>query len=162
MDFAATLSLTFEQGPDPSLHDVGATLYDISLLWDWAVLSQLPEHEDYGFGNFWYRFGRPVRPDHRLYVATLKLQSPMKLETKVTIAAAAAAVLSTFANVAMTVPNWSLNRHLLSAQVRETESRARLQAAQEEETVLHVASERRALDREVSRGENMLRGYLRA
>lgn len=174
-DFILRLELT--EGKNISLIDLSSFLYDLELLYDFSIVTNLEEYEGYlyrystwssGFlGRFWVRTGRPIKYEHKLIVLSLSLQSPGVLETLMGIAAAAKALVP-FVDSAGKVADWRHNRNKAKYEAERAKTEAE-KALIEKGTALYqqeiarTISEREQwrlsttqLEYEISRAENRI------
>ena len=112
------LSVVLAEPADLLVEDVSNFLYDSLLLHDCIVLAT--GEYDYNFGpQFYYRTGRPIRPEDRLRMRRLRHESPLLVETIVMWGAASLAIRSTY--------DWlrdrPLHRRKLEAETGEAEER---------------------------------------
>lgn len=112
------LTVVLAERADLLLEDVSNFFYDSLLLHDCVVLAT--GEYDYNFGpQFYYRTGRPIRPEDRLRLRRLRHESPLLVETIVMWGAASLAVRSTY--------EWlrdrPLHRRKLEAETGEAEER---------------------------------------
>jgi hypothetical protein len=118
------LNFVFEKPRDMSLLDLSSTFYDVTLLYDWTVLTSVSEYADFRFtGTFWYRNRRPIQPQHQLYVRRVRHESPVGLELLIPAVVAAAGVPWALLQSFEKVRNWRLNRKKLEGEVKELEAR---------------------------------------
>jgi hypothetical protein len=77
---APRIKLIVSSGNYFSALELGSFIYDINLLHDVVVLSVLEDYQDYKLSrSFWYRKNRPVRPEHRLVIYSVRLESPVEI-----------------------------------------------------------------------------------
>ncbi len=75
------IALRFKEQELPFLQDISSLLYDIELLHDLFLLTNLDEYENYAFSQyFWYRHGRPISKNHKIRTARIIQGSPLTLE----------------------------------------------------------------------------------
>ena len=137
------LSMKFDERDKLSLLGLSSTFYDLTLLYDWSVLVAVPAYRNFNFTrNFWYRRGRPVDPEHALYVDAIRHDSPLGLELIIPAIGGAAGVPWILLQSIEKIQNWRLNRRKLRAEVEELESRSVLRQlevetaqAQRDETI---------------------------
>jgi hypothetical protein len=118
------LQLLFDEPTDITLLELSSTFYDFGLLYDWSVLVTIPEYSGYRFGQgFWYRNGRPIFPEHRLYVRSIRQESPIAALLLIPAVAAGAGIPWALLQSIEKIQNWKLNRRKLEAEVEELEAR---------------------------------------
>ncbi|MEK7994631.1 MAG: hypothetical protein AAB403_12575 [Planctomycetota bacterium] len=121
--------LTFEEKQTPFLLDLSSLLYDLELLHDLGVMLWYERYARLSFSRyFWYRNGRPLRPEHRLRARRVELRSPLLLEIIFGTAAAA----WTFTQMAEKVSNWRVNRAKLRLEVEKLEAERNVKLYEEE------------------------------
>lgn len=123
LDFAgyweprALLRMDFEEARFPFLLSLSSLLYDIELLHDVSVILSYPEYEGTRMVTpyFFFRNGRPIRPDHMVRAAKVVKQSPLTVE----VAIAAIGGLWVLVQIIDKVSNWSLNRQKLRLEIEK-------------------------------------------
>jgi hypothetical protein len=115
----ALLRMEFEEAKFPFLLSMSSLLYDIELLHDVSVILSYPEYEGTRMvaPYFFFRNGRPIRPDHMARAAKVVKQSPLTLE----VAIAAVGGLWVLVQIVDKVSNWSLNRKKLRLEIEKLE-----------------------------------------
>lgn len=139
------LRLEFINDKNISLIELSSFLYDFELLYDYSIVTNLEEYEEYlysrstwssgFFGRFWIRNGRPINKEHKLIVSSLSIQSPGVLET-IMGAAAAAKALIPFVDSAGKVTDWRHNRDKAKYEADRAKTEAQ-KALIEKETALY-------------------------
>jgi len=110
------LTLRFSEEDNPFLLDIASLLYDIELSHDFGVLLAEPDYKSFEFSRFfWFRQGRPVKPQHRARAARIVKQSPLLLEVVIPSLGALWVLLQIFERVS----NWSLSREKLELEVEK-------------------------------------------
>ena len=105
--------------------DFTSLLYDFELLHDLAVISSLPDYSEYKLSRFfWYRWGRDIKPNHKLKLKEISYSSPLILEILVGVSIAIP-LLWVLVQAAEKISNWRLNRRKLRLEVEKLESEAR-------------------------------------
>jgi hypothetical protein len=105
-----------------SVLDLSSSLYDLTLLYDCIALAAIPEYREYNFHRFfWFRNGRPVKDEHRLYLEKINQNSPLSLEVIIPLAASSFGVPWLIIQAAEKIKNWGLNRKKLELEVEKLE-----------------------------------------
>lgn len=109
------LKLKFDDQAEPDLLEISSLFYDINLAYDFAVRTRYyKDYEGYSFDRyFWFRNGRPIKPEHKLRAFTIKKQSPLILEVVVPLVGCVWVLMQIFQKV----QNWSLEREKLELEV---------------------------------------------
>ena len=116
------LRLTFEEESKISLLDISSLLYDINLLNDLLVISLLPDYKEYKFsGYFWYRKGRGIKDEHKLYLRSIRHESPIELVVIIAAASASTAIIWGLVQSFDKISNWRLNRKELKLEIEKLE-----------------------------------------
>jgi len=123
---AVRISLVASELPRPVLGDVALFIYDFDSLYEVVRLSVDPRYEDFRFSRFaLYRNGRPLKPEDRMHVESIRLESPLELVTTIlAVSAAASSVLGTLllaTQVLEKTSNFRLSRRKLSLEVLRLE-----------------------------------------
>lgn len=122
------IQLTFEEKGDfyilrqkkLTILELSSFIYDFSLLHDCVALSTIPEYENYYFSQyFWYRKGRPLHPEHQLYLNKISYNSPLGLEVIIPATAAALGMPLLIIQAVEKIQNWKLNREKLKFEVEK-------------------------------------------
>lgn len=116
---STALRFRFQQPGELSLLQLSSFLYDFTLLHDCIVLATLAEYKEYLFSqDFLFRGGRPLNPQHTLYLRRISYGSPLELVTAITVAAAVAGIPLLLVQAFEKIHNWKLNRVKLELEVR--------------------------------------------
>ena len=120
------LRLTFEENSDfpinkhdaVSILELSSLLYDFNLLHDCVTLTALKDYNDYRFTQyFWYRKGRPLKPEHQLYLNKIHHKSPLMLEVLLPATLAGLTIPWLIIQATEKICNWRLNREKLKLEV---------------------------------------------
>lgn len=140
MDSGVALKLRFDEPADTTVLHLSSLLYDMNLLNDCIVLVSLPEYAEFKFSTtFWYRNGRPVSRDHRLYLGRIRHSSPIELSVIFTMTAAAVGVPWVLVQTIEKVSNWKLNRQKLKYDVEKARLEVEKLAADRELQTIQLA-----------------------
>jgi len=114
------LRLKFVSDKNIYLIDFSSFLYDIELLYDYAIVTNIVDYEEYLYrrstwtvpiwGRFWIRNGRPIKSEHKLNISSLSIQSPGILAT-ILGAGVAAKALKPFVDLAGEIVDWRHDRN---------------------------------------------------
>jgi len=120
------MKLVFEDVKKPYLLDITSLLYDFELIHDFSLLSTAEEYSNYRFSQiFWYRNGRPLKPNHKLRVIRIEKLSPLTVELLIASVVVTSGALWTLAQIIEKVANWKLNRRKLWLEVQKLEREER-------------------------------------
>jgi hypothetical protein len=110
------LTLRFSEEAKPFLLDVASLLYDIELSHDFGVLLVEPDYKSFEFSRFfWFRQGRPIKPQHRARAARIVKQSPLLLEVVIPSLGALWVLLQIIEKIS----NWPLSKEKLELEVEK-------------------------------------------
>ena len=116
---SVALRLQFEESGDISLLQLSSILYDLTLLHDCIALTTISKYKEYKFSqHFWYREGRPLNPEHMLYVKKISHKSPITLVTAITVTAVAIGIPWVMLQAIDKIRNWKLNSEKLELEVK--------------------------------------------
>lgn len=122
------IRLTFEEKGDfeilqekkISLLELSNFIYDFSLLHDCLALSTIDEYKKYYFSHyFWYRNGRPLQPEHKLYLNKINHNSPLALEVVIPLTAAVLGMPLTIIKGIEMVRTWKIKEEKLKLEVEK-------------------------------------------
>lgn len=112
------LRMTFDEEAKISMLDFSSLLYDINLLNDLLVLTLLPDYKKFTFSQyFWYRKGRAIKDEHKLYLKSVRHESPIELVVIVAAAASSIPLVWGLIQSFEKIYNWKLNREKLRLEV---------------------------------------------
>jgi hypothetical protein len=128
----ARLHLVGSELSFPMLGDVQNFLYDINFLYEILRLAIDPNYEGFKFShNAFFRNGRPLKPEDRLHIESLKLTSPIDIHIVInlnmalatgTVAGAATLIsILAYADKIADLMNLPLVRRKLKAEVEKLE-----------------------------------------
>lgn len=105
-----------------TIETLSSFLYDLSLLNDCLALALIDEYSNYNFSHFfYYRKGRPLKKEHKLYLNKINHNSPLRLEVIVPLAASAAGIPWLILQSVQKIRNWKLERRKLEIEVQKAE-----------------------------------------
>lgn len=105
-----------------TIETLSSFLYDLNLLNDCLALALIDQYSDYNFSQFfYYRKGRPLKKEHKLYLNKINHNSPLGLEVIIPLAASAAGIPWLILQSAQKVRNWKLERRKLEIEVQKAE-----------------------------------------
>jgi hypothetical protein len=105
-----------------TIETLSAFLYDLNLLNDCLALALIAQYSDYNFSQFfYYRKGRPLKKEHKIYLNKINHNSPLGLEVIITLAASAAGIPLLILKSAQKIRNWKLERRKLEIEVQKAE-----------------------------------------
>jgi hypothetical protein len=112
------LSLRASESKIVTVDEVGLFLFDLTSLYELARLASDPKYATYRFSRFsLYRGNRPIFDEDKLYVESLRHESPLDLQATAAIGTAINA-FSSFATLVASLFNLPLNRKLLKEQLK--------------------------------------------
>jgi hypothetical protein len=125
--FVLTTSRVWEitlRGAEPSniaLLDLSGFLYDFNLLFEVGRLATDPRYEGVSLNrrDLWYRRGRPLAPEDRLYVERLRSESPIELITILGAVGASFGAIWVLVQAVEKISNFRLNRAKLRLEVEK-------------------------------------------
>jgi hypothetical protein len=101
----------------PTLIDVSSFLYDWNLLYEFSRIVVDPRYADFKFSRFSVdRGAKRIRPEDRLEVQRLRVESPIELITIVAAVSAVATTLWVMTQTVEKIANFRLNREHLELQ----------------------------------------------
>jgi hypothetical protein len=102
------------------LMDFSSILYDINLLGDCITLASIEKYSNFKFSsNFFYRKGRPIENDHKLYLNSLNRNSPLSIELLIPLAATALGIPWLLLQAFEKIRNWNLNHEKLKLDIEQ-------------------------------------------
>ena len=105
-----------------TIETLSSFLYDLNLLNDCLALALIDEYSNYNFSQFfYYRKGRPLKKEHKLYLNKINHNSPLGLEVIIPLAASAAGIPWLILQSAQKIRNWKLERQKLEIEVQKAE-----------------------------------------
>lgn len=105
-----------------TIETLSSFLYDLNLLNDCLALALIDQYSDYNFSQFfYYRKGRPLKKEHKLYLNKINHNSPLGLEVIIPLAASAAGIPWLILQSAQKIRNWKLERRKLEIEVQKAE-----------------------------------------
>ncbi|MBZ0328268.1 MAG: hypothetical protein K8F54_11725 [Altibacter sp.] len=105
-----------------TIETLSSFLYDLNLLNDLLVLSTIEDYENYNFSQFfYYRKGRPLKREHKLYLHSINHNSPLSLEVIIPLAASAAGIPWLIFQSVQKIQNWNLEKRKLKAETEKAE-----------------------------------------
>jgi hypothetical protein len=105
-----------------TIETLSSFLYDLNLLNDLLVLSTIQDYESYNFSHFfYYRKGRPLKNEHKLYLQSINHNSPLGLEVIIPLAASVAGIPWLILQSVQKIQNWNLDRRKLKADTEKAE-----------------------------------------
>lgn len=100
--------------------DVSSLFYDFELLHDFSLILCVEDYQSYRFSHyFWYRYGRPIKTDHKLRVVRIVKESPLTIELVIAGIAAGSGALWILIQAIEKIQNWGLNREKLKLEVEK-------------------------------------------
>jgi hypothetical protein len=114
------LRLMFREEDRPFLLDVSSLFYDFELLHDFSLILCAEDYQAYRFSRyFWYRYGRPIKADHKLRVVRIVKESPLTIELVIAGIVAGSGALWILIQAIEKIRNWGLNREKLKLEVKK-------------------------------------------
>lgn len=105
-----------------TIETLSSFLYDLNLLYDCLALALIEQYSDYNFSQFfYYRKGRPLKKEHKLYLNKIDHNSPLRLEVIIPLAASAVGIPWLILQSAQKIRNWKLERRKLEIEVQKAE-----------------------------------------
>ena len=105
-----------------TIETLSSFLSDLNLLNECLALALIAEYSDFNFSQFFfYRKGRPLKKEHKLYLNKINHNSPLVLEVIVPLAASAAGIPWLILQSAQKIRNWKLERRKLKIEVQKAE-----------------------------------------
>jgi hypothetical protein len=105
-----------------TIETLSSFLYDLNLLYDCLALALIDQYSDYNFSQFfYYRKGRPLKKEHKLYLNRINHNSPLGLEVIIPLAASSAGIPWLILQSAQKIRNWKLERRKLEIEVQKAE-----------------------------------------
>lgn len=114
----------YEIGGDKKipLEILSSFLYDFNLLYDCLALASIKDYSDYNFSQFFfYRRGRRLKTEHKLYLNKISHNSPLELEVVVPLAATIAGIPWLILQSVQKLQNWNLEKTKLKLDVEMKE-----------------------------------------
>ncbi|MCW3985172.1 MAG: complement resistance protein TraT [Candidatus Bathyarchaeota archaeon] len=116
------LKLTFSDKKRPYLLDVSSLLYDFELLHDLALMLYAEGYSNYKFSRFfWYRKGRPIRPNHKIRAIKIIKESPLIIVISVTEILILTGAFWAMVQTIEKISNWKINRQKLEAEAKKVQ-----------------------------------------
>jgi hypothetical protein len=146
--------LTLNDDPKVSVLELSSFLYDFTLLHDCITLAVVPEYQSYNFSpTFWFRNGRPLKDQHKLYLESISHNSPLGIEVIVPIVVGTVSVPWLLVQAIEKIQNWPLNREKLRLEVEklELENEQRRLANSEQQAKLESVMAERDANQTLSR-----------
>ncbi len=121
--------LKVETGNYFSALELSSVVYDIGLLHDLTVLSVREEYRKYRLTRFfWYRKGRPVKPEHQLIVRSVSAASPITLDLAIPAAVGVATVFWLFVQSLAKISSWKDESRIRTLDIQLKEIRVAREA----------------------------------
>lgn len=110
------IRLVGTESSEPTPSDIGLFLNDVDTLYELLRLALDPFYDAFEFSRFvLYRGRRPLKKEDKQYLEKLRHESPIEVETAITIGVASVAAISTFVTMLTLLYNQPLNREKLRA-----------------------------------------------
>lgn len=114
------MKLVFLEEDKPFLSDVSYLFYNFELLHDFSLILSAEDYKTYKFSSyFWFRNGRPIRPNDKLRVIKISKESPLTLELLIAGLPVGSGALWIIVQIIEKIQNWKLNGEKLRLEVEK-------------------------------------------
>jgi len=121
------LKLVFQEEKAPCLLDMSSLLYDFELLHDLTLMLCAEDYSDYHFSRFfWFRKGRPIKPEHKVRASRIVKESPLVIVVNVADVVLWSGALWALIQAIDKIGKWRLDRKKLRLEIEKLELENRM------------------------------------